>query len=318
MVAFCLNALIEIMNNHIGSLKLAILIPVYNAEKTIGETLDSLQAISEGWQYIDKIVICDDCSKDRSPEVVANHPFDRCPVQVIRHEVNRGESMAYTTMIESLSDEVQWFMILHADDLALDNFILRNVQIIGSCDEKVASISSNYWVFDGNGERLAAPERDVILLREGTPENIRTSALVGCWWHISGALINKKLWMDFKGRLPEFPYSGDWHLLLRWQAAGYTVGHSVIATTKYRQCLATSITSSVYPLSRDLRERAQVALSMPTVFKGRIKAIFMGQLLRAGFRRGMKFLLQARFGPAANAFKTVFVYGGKLLVVRGG
>jgi len=284
-------------------MKLAIIIPVYNAAKTIGETMASLQQIEHGWEHVDQVVLCDDASKDNSLEVIQQAGFDRCPLRVLRHEENQGEAASYATMVASLTPDTTWFLILHSDDLALPNFITRNLDIAEQCDDKVASVSSNYWVFNQHREWLAAKERDFIIFNTGTQENMRVSALMGCWWHISGALINKNKWLEFGGRNPKFPCSGDWHLLLLWQMNGYTVGHSVIATTKYRQWSSTSLSSSDYPICRDYKERTKVALELPSVFHGRTKWMFACNILNGAWRRAGKFLLHGQIAWALNAFK---------------
>ena len=49
---------------------ISIIIPVYNAEKFIGEALDSI--LEQTFQDFEVIVV-DDCSKDSSPEVVKSY-----------------------------------------------------------------------------------------------------------------------------------------------------------------------------------------------------------------------------------------------------
>jgi glycosyltransferase involved in cell wall biosynthesis len=298
-------------------MKLAIIIPVYNAAKTVGETIASLQQIEQGWVYVDQVVLCDDASKDNSLQVIQQSHFDKCPLQVLRHEANKGEAVAYSTMTAALSDDTEWFLILHADDLALPNFISRNLEIIKLCDETVASVSSTFWVFDQNSERLCGEDRDVVLFNKGTEENILHTALVGCWWHISGALVNKNKWIESGGRDARFPQYGDWDLLLRWQLHGYTVGYSIIATTKYRQGLSTSLSSTSYLICRDLQERTQIALGLSEVFHGRTKRIFAFLILKGALRRGAKFLLTGKILLAINAFKVGIGFFLKLLASNG-
>jgi glycosyltransferase involved in cell wall biosynthesis len=294
-------------------MKLAIIIPVYNAAKTVGETLASLQAIEDGWEHVDKVVLCDDASSDQSAEIIQKFPFTRCRLELLSHEKNRGEAQAYATLVQSLSQDTDWFLILHADDLALSNFITRNVEIIGMCDSKVATVSSNFYNFDSSSEWLAAKERDVVLFRDGTEENIRHTALVGCWWHISGALVNKRLWNDFGGWQIDLPLVGDWDLVLRWQKAGYTVAHSVIATTKYRCWNSNSLSLGSYAPCADLLGRVKVALGLPDIFRGKVRFIFAWGIFHRAFRRAMKFLLQFRFKLALNALWVGFSSFGRLM-----
>jgi hypothetical protein len=194
-------------------------------------------------------------------------------------------------------------LILHADDLALPNFLTRNLEIIRRCDERVASVSSNHFNFDQSSERLALAEQDLIVFRAGTHEEVLHTALVGCWWHISGALVNKKLWLDFGGWNKKIPLVGDWDLVLRWQKNGYTVGHSLIATTKYRLAHASSLSIGSYAPCTDWLARTEAALGLPEIFYGRTKRIFAFRVLKTTSRRGLKLLLHGKISLAINAFK---------------
>jgi hypothetical protein len=204
-------------------------------------------------------------------------------------------------------------LILHADDLALPCFITRNLEIIKHCDERVASVSSNYYTFNQNGQQLAGAEKDCILFNKGTKENLMHTALAGCWWHISGALVNKKLWVELGGRNGALSYSGDWDLLLRWQSNGYTVGHSVIATTKYRLWANTSLSASAHLVFRDLRERTKIALALPDIFHGKTGMIFAFLILKGACRRGAQFLVQGKIVPTLKVLIFGFVSSAKLL-----
>jgi glycosyltransferase involved in cell wall biosynthesis len=284
-------------------MKLAVLIPVYNAAATLQDTLDSLQRIESGWEQVEKVIFCDDASTDNSLALLENFAFDRCPVLILRHESNKGEAAAYSTMLSHVSPETEWFLILHADDLALPNFISRNLEILNLCDDTVASVSSNYWVFDGTAESIAAKEEDIVFFRTGTPENIRHTATVGCWWHISGALVNKAKWLEFGGRDARYPYSGDWDLTMRWQLRGYTVGHSPVATTKYRQAHATSVSGNVYLRCSDFKERTSVALGLPEIFYGAVLRKHALSILFGAWRRAARFMVDGKVALSANAVR---------------
>lgn len=197
------------------------------------------------------MIICDDASTDSTLSVVRSAGFDRCPLAVVGHSRGTGEAGCYPTMIKTLPPEVTWFLILHADDLALSCFLERNLAIAASCDERVATVSSEYHHFQSIDDPIPArPYDDRIVFRGDAPEEIRHTALVGCWWHISGALINRAAWEQLNGRDPALPQTGDWDLILRWQTAGYIVGHSLVPTTRYRVNKADSISSRSYVLFR--------------------------------------------------------------------
>ncbi len=295
-------------------MKLAIIIPVYNAAKTLEDTLISLQAIEDGWNHVEKVVLCDDASSDESKQIIERFPFTRCPLELICHERNRGEAQAYATMLQSLSEDTEWFLILHSDDLALPNFLLRNLELLGDCPPNVASISSNYYDFHKTSECLANEERDLVIFRQGTEREIRHTAIVGCWWHISGALVNKKFWNQFGGWQRDLPCVGDWDLVLRWQNGGLTVAHSLIATTKYRRGDPRSVSNTSYDSCADLRGRVKIALALPNIFRGKTRLIFGYGILKTALRRAFKFLFQFRFRLALNALCVAFRAIGRLML----
>jgi FkbM family methyltransferase len=271
--------------------KIAIFIPAYNCEATIVDTLRSLQSIESGWDSIDRVLVCDDNSSDTTLLSVQSSQFNRCPLVIIKHDKNKGESACYRTMLSSIGRGIDWFLILHSDDIALPCFLTRNIEIAQRCDERVAAVSSNYYVFGDGMERLAhTPEEDLIVFRGDAKDEIYHTATVGCWWHISGSLVNRKVWEELGGRDPTLPQVGDWDLMLRWQTAGYRVGHSLISTTKSR-IHGASVSSRSYREFRDFQERARVICGKPEVFTPAVRKRWTAQIGRGAVRRIVKLLL---------------------------
>jgi glycosyltransferase involved in cell wall biosynthesis len=280
--------------------KIAVLIPSFNSESTIGETMRSLQNLESGWESVDSVVLCDDSSCDKTLHVVEQTHFNRCPFVVLKHDKNKGEGASYRTMLSVISQEVQWLLILHSDDIALSNFLSRNMEIVQRCDNRVAAVSSNYYVFGEEKERLAhSPPEDQIVFRGNTNQEIYHTATVGCWWHISGSLVNRGLWERFGGRNPELPQLGDWDLILRWQMAGYRVGHSLVPTTKSRSHMS-SVSSRSYRQFRDMLERTRIICSNPDIFTSQITKKWIGEIATGSVRRIIKLALTGRIVDAGR------------------
>jgi glycosyltransferase involved in cell wall biosynthesis len=81
--------------------ELSVLIPVYNEERTLERLLDAVEERPE----VSELVIVDDGSTDRTPEILSGREFT-IPVQVIRHERNRGKGAALRTAILAAKGEV--------------------------------------------------------------------------------------------------------------------------------------------------------------------------------------------------------------------
>ena len=81
--------------------ELSVLIPVYNEERTLERLLDAVEERPE----VSELVIVDDGSTDRTPEILSGRDF-KVPVQVIRHERNRGKGAALRTAIAAATGDV--------------------------------------------------------------------------------------------------------------------------------------------------------------------------------------------------------------------
>ncbi len=75
---------------------LTVVIPAYNEERGIQGVVDRVLAVLEGSDLRFEIIVVDDGSKDRTVECLQGKP-----VQVLRHEVNRGYGAALKTGIRA-------------------------------------------------------------------------------------------------------------------------------------------------------------------------------------------------------------------------
>lgn len=123
----------------------SILIPCYNSERWIAETLES--AIAQTWQN-KEIIVVDDGSTDNSLEVAKR--FESPFVKVI-HQENRGAGAARNRALkEAQGDFIQY---LDADDLLSPDKIESQVKILLNNHEKVAVCHTIHF-FEGEDYHL--------------------------------------------------------------------------------------------------------------------------------------------------------------------
>lgn len=98
-------------------MKLSILIPAYNEQDTIREVLARVRAVElEGFDE-KEIIVVDDCSTDRTPELLTQEQATYGDLRIFRHAQNQGKGAAIRTALAHASGDV---MLVQDADLEYD------------------------------------------------------------------------------------------------------------------------------------------------------------------------------------------------------
>ena len=186
--------------------RVSIIIPVFNAEKYVEESIES--ALNQTYTNIEVIVV-DDGSTDKSLEIIKK--FSK-KIKIISNE-HRRQPYTLNTGIREMTGE--WFKWLSADDVLTPNAIEEQIkQTKNINDKKNWIIASNSYHIDKNGKLLSeitAPnfqemnnfEFNVMLLHHNVLSFI--------------TLLIHKSTLDSYGFFDEnFPEFLDWEMVLRF------------------------------------------------------------------------------------------------------
>jgi glycosyltransferase involved in cell wall biosynthesis len=121
------------MNPGSGNL-VSVIMPAYNAEKYIGEAIESV--LKQTYPYFELIVV-DDGSADRTAEIVKSFKDER--INLIMHKCNRGVSEARNSALYSAKGN--WIALHNADDKWLPGRLEKLMEI-------VLTSGDNYFVAD--------------------------------------------------------------------------------------------------------------------------------------------------------------------------
>jgi glycosyltransferase involved in cell wall biosynthesis len=267
--------------------KVVLLIPTYNSELTILETLKSILGQGEALNVLQCVLIADGGSSDRTLEVAKECWNCSVPIRFKVTRPGRGEAQDVNDAALSLSNEAEWFMLMHSDNVAYPNWIETILGVVAAADERVASVCSSYdsWV---PGIRLSPGENlpgiSVETIR-GNRASVKGTLFQGCWWHHSTAAIRVTALREMGGYLPEFRHHLDWDLLLRFLGAGWNILYVRKSLMKYREH-GSSLSNRNMLEHMDVREQLiiarkfQFALSLIDLIRfHRLRAI---TLLRRG------------------------------------
>lgn len=129
--------------------KVTLCIPLYNAEKTISRTLESL--VSQDYP-IHKIKIFDNVSTDKSIEICRNFTQKYTFIELHLNETNIGAEANFTKCI--MASEGDYTALVHSDDIYETNFISKSMEVLESSLNCVATfcgsleIDSNENIID--------------------------------------------------------------------------------------------------------------------------------------------------------------------------
>src|SRR3989344_1816195 len=109
-------------------MKISIIVPVYNEEKTVREVLSRLQKIGkQNFSY--EIIVVDDGSTDASVEEIKKAISKATNIKLVQHKENKGKGMAVRTGIKHATGD---YVVIQDADLEYDpQDIPRLVKALG-------------------------------------------------------------------------------------------------------------------------------------------------------------------------------------------
>src|SRR5688572_24766692 len=105
-------------------MKLSVVMPVYNEERTLEEIVKRVLATP----HEKEVLLVNDASKDRSPEIMEGLARQHANVRCFHHEVNRGKGAALATGFREVTGDI---VVIQDADLEYDpadyNALLRPI-----------------------------------------------------------------------------------------------------------------------------------------------------------------------------------------------
>lgn len=183
---------------------ITIITPVYNGEKYIAETIDSVlnAAIEVSYEYL----VLNDGSHDSTPIILESYGEK---IRFISHE-NRGESATVNCGLENARGE--FILVISADDPLLTGELINRAIPILESDTAIVALYPDWKTIDENGITLKTN-----ILPEYSDEIMigRSRCLPG-----PGVVFRRDVAIEIGGRRSKWKFVGDFDFWLRISRKG--------------------------------------------------------------------------------------------------
>lgn len=141
----------------------SVVIAVYNGERYLENCVECI--LNQSYRNFE-ILICDDCSTDRTPEILERLSKQDSRIHVLTNHSNLKAGASRNRCIQE--SHGQYIMIQDSDDVCEKNRVERLLESLVN-DETVQFVSSGYYMFDEKGiyktivPKIERPEKEDFL-----------------------------------------------------------------------------------------------------------------------------------------------------------
>ena len=187
--------------------KLSAIVPLFNGEQFISESIESLLSQTHP---IDEIIVIDDKSTDRGLEKVQKLTETNETVKLLKNSENKGSSHCRNLGIKESSGE--YVLFLDQDDYLAPSFIDETKNHLNQHSGKeVAGLHTSYFIVDEKGEITAETSYKEIHSEEFLGYQFVRNRILSN----SGTVVKKSV-LEQTGFYDEsLKFSQDWDLWLR-------------------------------------------------------------------------------------------------------
>lgn len=177
--------------------KVSIITPSYNCEKYVGQAIESVQ----NQTYINwELLITDDCSTDRSREVITKYAESDSRIKLFCLDVNSGAGVARNNSIEKAHG--RFIAFLDSDDMWMPQKLEKQLKFM--VDNQIALSCTSYLTIDedNNVKGIVIPPKHNTFFQNKCDDKVGFSSCV-----YDTSLVSKR-------QMPTIRKRQDWGLIL--------------------------------------------------------------------------------------------------------
>ena len=271
---------------------ISVIIPAYNCQAFIGETLDSVRAQTEThWEA----VVVDDCSTDNTRNVIGDYLQQVADprIRLVRQEKNAGVSAARNLGVAQAKGE--WLAFLDGDDVWLPKHLETCSALCPASRTMLVVEAAEAWNQD----------LSECLFWHGPSDqdarDLRTSLWTWNFFLPSTMFMHRDLFTLLGGfdTRPEFNHAEDWDFLLRLITTDISIAYSGEVGCKWRKHAAAATQDELAMMQRGVRVLEHHRPAAPPSLWSRNHAYYRGRvgacMLKGRMPGAVRYHLQTLF-----------------------
>ena len=162
----------------------SIITPIYNAEKFLVETIESVKSQTyQNWEMI----LVDDCSKDSSEEIIKKYALDDKRIKYFKMSTNSGAAKTRNKALEEAKGK--YIAFLDADDLWSKEKLTKQISFMK--EKKIGFSFSGYTVMSEEGIDIG---REIKVPSKISYTDYLKNTIIGCLT----VIVDKSIVGDFR------------------------------------------------------------------------------------------------------------------------
>ena len=134
---------------NLSSPLLTVLMPVYNAEKFLAESINSI--LSQTYSDFE-LLILDDASTDNSLKIIRTHAKEDKRIKILVNKTNQGEAKCRNRLLKTSKTEfIAW---MDADDISLEDRLQKQMDFLKQ-NPNIDAVGVQYSAFGSSGNLSA-------------------------------------------------------------------------------------------------------------------------------------------------------------------
>jgi glycosyltransferase involved in cell wall biosynthesis len=131
--------------------KVSVIMPMFNAEKYVGQAIDSI--LQQSYRNFELIIV-NDCPTDRTMDIVKGYQDER--IKIINNEKNQG--ISYSRNVALANSKGKYIAIMDNDDISLPDRLAVQVEFMES-HQHIGIVAGGARIIDEMGKVLREPAR---------------------------------------------------------------------------------------------------------------------------------------------------------------